>query len=232
MPTPGSPLRVWWLGRTAYTDARRLQLDLVEAIASGSEPDTLLLCEHEPVITCGRGTDPANLGSAASDLPVVEVERGGDVTWHGPGQLVGYPILRLKGDERDLHLHLRRLEGLLIRTLADQGCSAGRHPPHTGVWVPAEEPARKIASIGVAVRRWTTYHGFALNLTSDITEFTRINPCGLDAAVMTTLEREREGGVRWPDVFESLTAHLGEVFARRVRAERTPPEVFAALRSS
>ncbi len=223
------PLRIWWLGRIDYAAARRLQLGLVERIAEGQEPDTLLLCEHDPVITCGRGTDLANLGPAAAELPVVEVERGGDVTWHGPGQLVGYPILRLEGEERDLHLHLRRTEGLLIRTLSELGADAGRNPPHTGVWVPAGEPARKIASIGVAVRRWTTYHGFALNISSDLREFARINPCGLDAAVMTTLQRELTDPIGFPEVIEALHGHLQGSFGRRPVPQRTPEEVLTEI---
>ncbi|MFO7769494.1 MAG: lipoyl(octanoyl) transferase LipB [bacterium] len=225
------PLRTWWLGRTGCEAARRLQLRLVDQVAGGEGPDTLLLCEHDPVITCGRGTDPSNLGPAAAELPVAEVERGGDVTWHGPGQLVGYPILALQEEERDLHLHLRRTEELLIRTLAEQGCPAGRNPPHTGVWVPAGEPVRKIASIGVAVRRWTTYHGFALNISSDVEEFTRINPCGLDAGLMTTLRREVGEGPGLPEVFESLCGLLGEVFGRDARCERTPAGILTELRT-
>lgn len=216
------PLRVWWLGRIAYQAARRLQLDLVDRIAAAEAPDMLLLCEHDPVITCGRGTDVSNLGAGAADLPVVEVERGGDVTWHGPGQLVGYPILALQEGERDLHLHLRRVEELLIRTLTGLGCPAGRRPPYTGVWVPAEQPIRKIASIGVAVRRWTTYHGFALNVSNDLSGFTRINPCGLDAEVMTTLRQETGQVSDRARVIQTLSGHLGPVFERRVRHERTP----------
>jgi lipoyl(octanoyl) transferase len=215
-------LRVWWLGRMAYEEAHALQQRLLERVFSGEDPDTLLLLEHDPVITCGRGSDHANLSPSAARLPVFEVERGGDVTWHGPGQLVGYPILRLEGAERDLRAHLRRLEEVLIRTCRALGCPAGRRPGFTGVWTPPESPARKLASIGVAVRRWVTWHGFALNIATDPAAFTLINPCGLEAGLMTSLAAECPRPPGRKRTIEALARQLPEVFDRRPRFERAP----------
>lgn len=177
-----APLELRDLGRIEYRAAWELQLRCVEERAAGRSRDLLLLCEHPPVITCGRGTRPAHL-PVAPTVPVHEVERGGDVTWHGPGQLVGYPIVFLPPQRRDLHAHLRWIEGGLIAALADFGVAAGRRPGLTGVWV----REKKIASIGIAVRRWVTWHGFALNVEPDLAAFRAIRPCGLDAAVMTSL---------------------------------------------
>ncbi|MBI5366508.1 MAG: lipoyl(octanoyl) transferase LipB [Planctomycetes bacterium] len=178
---PAPALELLDLGRIDYREAWALQLRRVEERAAGRVGDALLFCEHPPVITCGRGTKPANL--LAPDVPVVEIERGGDVTWHGPGQLVGYPILLLPPGGRDLHRHLRWIEAGLIRALARLGVAGEPRAGLTGVWV----GARKLASIGIAVRRWVTYHGFALNVEPDLAAFARIRPCGLDASVMTSL---------------------------------------------
>jgi lipoyl(octanoyl) transferase len=215
-------LRVRWLGRVAYPEAHALQKQVLEGVFAGRDPDTLLLLEHEPVITCGRGSDRSNLGPAAARLPVFEVERGGDVTWHGPGQLVGYPILRLAGAERDLRAYLRRLEEVLIRTCTELGCPAGRRPGYTGVWTPPEAPARKLASIGVAVRRWVSWHGFALNVTTDPGAFALINPCGLEAGLMTSLAVESPRPPGLGPTIAALVRHLPEVLGRRVRLEPAP----------
>lgn len=161
------------------------QKQRVEQRLRGEIPDTLMLGEHPPVITLGRGTQVQNL-LQVNQIPVVEIERGGDVTYHGPGQLVGYPILQLGPDERDLHRYLRNLEEVLIRVLGHYGLEGSRRPGWTGVWV----GDRKIASIGVAVRKWVTYHGFALNVTTDLSGFYRINPCGLPPMVMTSLAEQ------------------------------------------
>jgi len=174
-------LEVIDLGRRAYEEVLVLQRDCVERRVRDEIPDRLLLVEHDPVITVGRGAAVEEV--AGVPFPVVEIERGGEATWHGPGQLVGYPILRLDEGERDLHLHLRRLEEVLILALGDLGLDVERAPPHTGVWT----GGRKLASIGVAVRRWVTYHGFALNVDCDLDAFSSFRPCGLDAAVMTSV---------------------------------------------
>ena len=152
------------LGRVDYLEALALQRRLVEQRARGEIADTLLLLEHPPVFTLGRRRDAAANVLDPGDAPVVEVERGGDVTWHGPGQLVGYPILALDEGERDLHQVLRRLEAALIAVLAACGLEGGRREGYTGVWC----GGAKVASLGIAVRSWVTYHGFALNVDCDL----------------------------------------------------------------
>ncbi|MBI3268828.1 MAG: lipoyl(octanoyl) transferase LipB [Planctomycetes bacterium] len=176
-------LEVVDLGRIDYLAAWELQLRSVEERADRRRGDTLFLCEHPPVITCGRGTRPANL--LAPDVPVHEIERGGDVTYHGPGQLVGYPIRLLPPGGRDLHAHLRWIEERLLAAVAALGVTGHRRPGLTGVWA----PEGKLASIGIAVRRWVTYHGFALNVETDLAAFRAIRPCGLDASAMTSLAK-------------------------------------------
>jgi lipoate-protein ligase B len=153
--------------------------------------DLLLLVEHPAVITLGRGTRPGSLPIAPAELArrgieVVEVERGGDVTFHGPGQLVGYPILDLREHRQDLHWYLRGLEDVLIRALDRLGIEAGRNPGLTGVWT----AGRKIASIGIHVKQWVTLHGFALNVTNDLNPFDLIVPCGIRQVVMTSVAEE------------------------------------------
>ena len=179
-------LRVAVAGRVDYRRALAWQEALVaQRVAGGA--DTLLLLEHPPVYTLGRGADPCHLGRAAGgDVPVVRAHRGGEVTYHGPGQLVGYPILGLRELRPDVRWYLRTLEEVLIATLADLGIAAGRRDGLTGVWV----GARKIASIGVALRRWVSWHGFALNVAGDLTGFEAITPCGLAGVQMTSVARE------------------------------------------
>lgn len=184
---PVENFRVFELGLIEYREAWSLQKELVEKRAAKEIPDTLLLLEHPPVITQGRKSAVAGVENLLrGDIPVLEIERGGQDTLHAPGQLVGYPIVYLPEDRRDLHLYMRRLEDVLIRVLADFGIEADRREGYTGVWV----GGRKIASIGVACRKWVTYHGFALNVNNDLSLFQRINPCGLDPQVMTSLENE------------------------------------------
>ncbi len=173
-----------------------MQERLIEERLRGDD-DILVLLEHDPVITLGRGAQNGNvlLSPAALARQGIEchrVGRGGDVTWHGPGQLVGYPIVHLDRLGRDLHLYLRRLEETLIRALGDFGVTGARLPGKTGVWV----ENRKIASIGVGVRRWVAWHGFALNLAPDLSGFAAIVPCGLAGVAMTSLAAEcgREPG--------------------------------------
>lgn len=203
-------LEVFDLGRVPYDVALELQRARVLERARGAIPDQLLLLEHDSVVTIGRGADRSAAGS--SIFPVVEVERGGEATWHGPGQLVGYPILALEVGRRDLHRYLRDLEETLIRALADLGVDARRDPPHTGVWI----GAKKVASIGVAVRRWVTFHGFALNVDPDLAAFRGFAPCGLDASVMTSLAAERGGVVDRVSVAAAIVQRFAEVFGRRV----------------
>jgi lipoate-protein ligase B len=185
--------------------------------------DVLILLEHNPVVTLGRSSKDKNLVAsgeflASRGVELYEVERGGDVTFHGPGQLVGYPIIDLKRHKQDLHWYLRQLEQTLISTLAAFGLVAARNPGFTGVWT----SGRKIASIGVHARDWVTWHGFALNVSTDLSFFDLIVPCGIDGVVMTSLEKET--GTK------SGIDAVGAVFARQFSAlfELTPVETLAS----
>ena len=186
------PLGVIDLGTRRYGEVLELQRDLCRRRVSGElADDLLLLVEHDPVVTLGRGTREASLPLPADALrrrgvEVFEVERGGDVTFHGPGQLVGYPILDLTGHRQDLHWYLRTLEQVLITALGRLGSAAERNPGLTGVWT----DGRKIASIGVHVKQWVTLHGFALNVTTDLDYFDLIVPCGIPGVRMTSVARE------------------------------------------
>lgn len=181
-PAPAARiLDVMRLGRTRYGDAHRLQQELVDERVRGAIRDTLVLTEHEPVITLGRGTPRDE--AVAGGIPVVEVERGGEATYHGPGQLVAYPIYALEGERRDLHRYLRDLEEVVIGMLAEVGLEGARRTGLTGVWL----GERKICSVGVAVRRWVAWHGFALNVDTDLAAFRGFKPCGLDPDVMTRI---------------------------------------------
>jgi lipoate-protein ligase B len=193
------------LGRVAYADVHALQQRLVQGRADGTIPqDVVILCEHDPVYTVGRKRGATANVLAPGDVPVVEVERGGDVTFHGPGQLVCYPILLLEGAARDLHAHLHRLEQLMIDACADLGVTAGRDARNTGAWA----GGRKIGSVGVACRRWVTWHGLALNVDTDLSYFERINPCGLEASLITSVSRERGERVPVARAQEALEARV------------------------
>lgn len=187
---------VRWLGRVGYEDALAMQEEIVaRKIADPAVADELLLLEHEPIYTIGRTPDQSSLRDPAQlPHPLVQTGRGGQATYHGPGQLVGYPILDLRLRGQDLHRYMRMLEEVLIETLGDFGVAGVRREGLTGVWV----GDRKIASIGVGVRRWISMHGFALNVCGDLTPFTHITPCGIAGVEMTTVEREsgRAVGVR------------------------------------
>lgn len=183
------PLDFRWLGRVPYDDGLRLQHELVDARRAGVHDDTVLLLEHEPVYTIGRTPDQSSLSGGPGRLPhpVVEISRGGQATYHGPGQLVGYPVLDLQQHGRDLHRYLRALEDALIALCACFNVAAGRRDGMTGVWV----GPRKLASIGVGVRHWISLHGFALNITPEcLAGFDAIVPCGLTGVHMTCLGSE------------------------------------------
>ncbi|CAB1130243.1 Octanoyltransferase [Candidatus Hydrogenisulfobacillus filiaventi] len=190
------PALAVWLGRMPYGPAWDLQRRVGEAVRRGHLPDTLLLVEHDPVYTIGRAARGSR-DNLLWDLPTLqrrgialyEVDRGGDITYHGPGQLVGYPILDLTRHGRDLHAYLRSLEEGLIRALATWGVTAYRLPPHTGVWVDEPQGPAKIAAIGVKASRWITSHGFALNVAPDLGHFTGIIPCGIRDKGVTSLAR-------------------------------------------
>ena len=185
------------LGRQPYEGIEARMREFTAARDAGT-PDRLWLVEHDPVFTVGRARGAARNVLLPGDAPVLEVERGGDVTWHGPGQVVAYPILRLEGPARDLHAHLHRLEDLMIAVCADFGLVAGRDPRNTGAWI----GGRKVGSIGIACRRWVTWHGLALNVDPDLAWFARINPCGFDAGIMTSMAVERGAPVDRDDDHE------------------------------
>jgi lipoyl(octanoyl) transferase len=203
-------------GRLGYEEARARQIDRVAARRAGEVIDALVLVEHPHVYTLGRRREARANVLAAGDVPVIEVERGGDVTYHGPGQIVAYPIIALEPDERDLHALLRHLEDGIIATLARYRIDAGREPGKTGVW----RQGRKLASLGIACRRWVTFHGLALNVTTDLSYFFRINPCGFDAEVMTSVAAEL-GGAESLDL-EAIKAELAEDLAAALGREIVP----------
>ena len=191
-----------WLGRLAYAEALALQEKLVaEKIADPATPDTQLLLEHEPVYTIGRTPDRSSLRDvAALPHPLIVTGRGGQATYHGPGQLIGYPILDLKTRGQDLHRYLRALEKMLITVCAHYGVAGQRREGLTGVWV----GEKKIASIGIGVRRWVSLHGFALNVGGDLAPYRAITPCGIGGVEMTSLERETRPPIAVTDVAQSV----------------------------
>ncbi len=201
-------------GRTAYAEAWRRQEELVAARNDGRAHDTLVFTEHNPVFTMGvrRGAEKNLLWQQAElsrrGIEVVTTNRGGDITYHGPGQVVGYPIVNL-APRKDLHAYLRFLEDVMIASVARFGLTAGRNPGKTGIWI----EKRKIAAIGVAVKKWTTFHGFALNVNTDLTPFTGIIPCGITAAdgTVTSLQLEL---ARTVDIAEVKAALAAEFRAR------------------
>ncbi len=180
-------------------------------------PDALVLVEHPPVVTLGRHrrSDAFTSLSAARDVPVYEIERGGQATYHGPGQLVGYPILKLDAERRDLHRYLRDLEAMLMNVLADFGLSTQRSEGATGVWT-SDRPSRKLASIGIAVRRWVTYHGFALNVSTDLEDFQTISPCGFNPEVMTSMAHELRRPMSLDEVKPTIHAHMETRFGLKL----------------
>jgi len=209
-------------GSLAYRSALALQESLLERRLQ-EEEDILILLQHPPVVTLGRGASEANLLLPAAELArrgidLERVGRGGDVTFHGPGQLVGYPIVDLEPLGRDLHRYLRLLEATLIDALAVFGLVGERIAGRTGVWVAGE----KIASIGVGVRRWVSWHGFALNVAADLSGFAAIVPCGLPDVRMTSLERLLGRPVPLPQVEEEIIRSFARVFASRHAGDYDP----------
>jgi lipoyl(octanoyl) transferase len=203
------------LGCVPYADALALQREIAVARISGAVPqDVLLLLEHPPVVTLGRTAKAAHLLFSPEQLhargvELFDVERGGDVTFHGPGQLVGYPIIDLKRHRKDLHWYLRQVEQALIQALGEYGIAAGRNAGYTGVWT----GGRKIASIGVHARDWVTWHGFALNVTVDLSYYDLMVPCGINYLVMTSMERELlSNALTVKDVADAVIRTFGAVF--------------------
>lgn len=203
-------LNIHDLGIIDFHEALSLQQRLAAEVASGAAPETLLLLEHPPVYTIGTGGNEGNVLDGA--IEAVRISRGGDVTWHGPGQIVGYPIINLGRRSRDLHRYLRFLEELLIVVAADFRVEAWRIPGRTGIWT--EEG--KLASIGVGVKRWVAMHGFALNVSPDLSAFTRINPCGFPDCPVTSLAAEGVIPVAMDQVKAGIAGYFGKLLEQRL----------------
>jgi lipoyl(octanoyl) transferase len=206
-------LQIQRLGRVPYARGLQLQEQLVAERQAGRVPDQLLLLEHDPVFTLGRNARAANVllsGEALRErgFEVFETGRGGDVTYHGPGQVVGYPILDLAPDRRDVHRYVRDLEEVMMRTCADYGLQASRVAGLTGTWLGDE----KIGAIGVRIARWVTSHGFAFNVGTDLAAFDLIVPCGIRGRGVTSLERKLGRPLPLEDVMDRLAANFAAVF--------------------
>ena len=226
MSEPVGALLVADLGTLPYAAALELQRDVARRRISGEiDQDVLLLVEHPPVVTLGRTAKAANLIASpefltSQGVELFEVERGGDVTFHGPGQLVGYPIFDLKRHRKDLHWYLRQVEQALIDAVAEFGLRGTRVERYTGVWVHAGDASpRKLASIGVHARDWVTWHGFALNVTTDLRYFDLIVPCGIADVTMTSVARElAAGSVEMSVAASAVTRAFGAAFSLTPRA--------------
>jgi len=218
------PCDVQALGRIRYAKALAIQRDLVRRRREGGAPDTLLLLEHEPVVTLGKLARPENVlldraRLAELGVEVHESDRGGDVTYHGPGQIVGYPILDLNGLKRDVKWYVERLEEVMIRTCARRGVEAGRRPGMTGAWVGAS----KIGAIGVRVEHWITSHGFAFNVATNLDYFRLIVPCGLRGEGVTSLTALLGREVEPEGVMRDVAEEFGHVFGRDLRPAPAAP---------
>ena len=216
------------LGPVDYLDALRLQHEKVAARKAGAIPDALLLLEHPHVYTLGRNGKREHVLLPAErlhalDAEVIETDRGGDVTYHGPGQLVGYPVLDLTRHRRDLGWYMRSLEEVFVRVAADFGIRAGRLPGAPGVWVGNE----KLVAMGVHVSRWVTSHGFAFNVNTDLTYFNLIVPCGLRDKGVTSLERLLGRRVEMDVAVERVIEHFGRVFGMEMRERSSQPSALS-----
>jgi len=216
------------LGLVEYRQAWDLQRQLVERRAADDLPDLLLLVEHPHVITLGRRGTMEDVLDAS--VPVVEVERGGEATYHGPGQLVGYPIVKL-ADRLDVRKYVQDLEEVLIRASQAFGVPADRDPRQSGVWV----QGHKLGSIGVAIHRNVTYHGFAHNVNTDLSYFSKIRPCGFEASIMTSMQRELGRPVAMADFRDAVARSFGDVLSRPITwtrleslAAKVPPHLLPA----
>jgi lipoyl(octanoyl) transferase len=203
-----------WLGTIGYADAWALQRRVFEEVASGGRANTFLLCEHPDVITLGRNCrGDENLRGSRQSLEadgyeIFEVDRGGDVTYHGPGQLVGYPIIRLADFREDLGWYMRSVEEMIIRALGGLGLAGDRKEGMSGVWC----GQRKVCAIGVRASRWVTMHGFALNVTTSLDRFDAIVPCGISEYEVTSIERETGGAVSLEEMAGRVAAEWDGVF--------------------
>lgn len=213
-----TPCRWRFLGTVPYREALALQRDLVERRIAKEIPDTLLLVEHPPVVTLGKTAKAAHVLASRPDVEVVETDRGGDVTFHGPGQIVGYPIMDLAGLRQDVKWYVERLEEVMIRTAGRWGVAAAPREGMTGAWT----AGGKIGAIGVRVRRWVTSHGFAFNVATDLSYFDLIVACGLHGEGVTSLARELGRPVDPGEVRGALVAEFGGVFGRAMEHEEEP----------
>ena len=207
-----------WMGAVGYSEALALQESAVDSLRSSEGDEQLLLLEHPHVFTLGRGADSANILARADQLESLSIEvhetgRGGDVTYHGPGQLVGYPIINLKPDRCDVHRYVRDIEEVLIRSIAEYGITGERIAGLTGVWVGAE----KVAAIGVRIARWITSHGFALNVNTDLDYFQLIVPCGITDKGVTSMSRLLGRRLDVKEVAQVVARRFAEVFERDIR---------------
>ncbi len=212
--TSQKELNIIKLGIVDYMPAYHLQERLVQEHMQDKGSDSLLLLQHNPVITIGRSGDKNNIlvsesALAAAGISTCEIDRGGDVTYHGPGQLTGYPIINLRHFKKDVHWYLRQLEEIIIKVLAEYSIVGERMEGYTGVWVGNE----KVAAIGVAIRRWITYHGFALNVHPDMSHFQLITPCGITDKGVTSLEKLLGHRVDMDGVLDKAASAFAEVFS-------------------
>ncbi len=223
----GAPLTATWLGRIDYREAHGLQKRLVAARARSDIGDRLLLLEHPPVLTLGKRSDPAHIRATAAELgaraiEVVEIERGGEVTYHGPGQLVAYPIVRLHERGMLLRPFVRALEAALVATCAAHGVEAARRDGHPGCWCDPDGPApRKIGALGLRIERGVSYHGIALNISVDLSDFELIDPCGMPGVISTSIAQERGDDDMLPST--SSVEGAAWLFARAFASEIGAP---------
>jgi lipoyl(octanoyl) transferase len=213
------PWRVVDLGTVGYRDVWARQLELVDQRKNDEIADTLIIVEHPHVFTLGRRRESRGNVLAAGEVEVIEIERGGDVTYHGPGQLVAYPIVLLREGERDLHKFLRNLEEAVIRTCARFELAADREAGKTGVWTGVGSDRKKLCSMGIACRKWVTFHGLALNVTTDLAYFQRINPCGFESNVMSSLADRLGRDIDMSAAKRALIDELSDVLGRDVITE-------------
>lgn len=235
MPGSSRPLHWTWIGRISYAEAVELQHAARDAVRHGEGPERFLLLEHPHVYTLGRNADGGDVLAGpewlrARGVEVVECDRGGQVTYHGPGQLVGYPVVNLSPDRRDIRRYVRDVQEVLIRTLAEYGLTArpGEEQAFIGVWV----GKGKIASIGIHLSRWITTHGFALNVSTDLSYFSGIIPCGLNQVEMTSIERLTGKAPALSEVAAVCARHFGEVFDRELVADPHPSWAPASISAS
>ena len=214
------PCLIYALGMVDYARALQLQDEIVQERLAGGSSDVVLVLQHPPVLTIGASGGEDNIIVsrdilAKNDITVCHTDRGGDITYHGPGQLVVYPILDLKTRDRDLHQYVRNLEEVVIRTLGDFSIQAGRMPAYTGIWVGQE----KIGAIGIKISRWITKHGFALNINNDMRHFSLIHPCGISDKNVTSMSQLLGHQVVIENVISHIVGHFAEVFNLTIRQQ-------------